>query len=67
MAFDFHLYTALYLEILPKQNLNISVKAEQETVQIKLKGAKFLLKKKLWCATSWGGGEGKKYITRYFN
>ena len=43
------------------------MKAEQETVQIKLEGAKFLKKKKktLWCATSWGGGGGK-CIERFF-
>ena len=41
--------------------------AEQETVQIKLEGAKFLKKKtKLWYAASWGGGEGGKCIERFF-
>lgn len=42
------------------------MKAEQETVQIKLEGAKFLKKKKLWCAASWGGGGGGKCIERFF-
>ena len=44
------------------------MKAEQETVEIKLEGAKFLKKKNCGVLRhGGGGGEGKKYITRYFN
>ena len=40
----------------PNKNLNIFVKAEQETVQIKLKGLSFYKRKTVVCCVMGGGG-----------
>lgn len=42
------------------------MKAEQETVQIKLEGAKFLKKKNCGVLRHGGGGGGGKCIERFF-